>query len=192
MSINKLRMLGRILIILWILFEIIMAIRLRNDLVKLDTLTLAFKLLFLVTLLYYLGKPLDVLTKTIAIVAPALALLVRIPSTHLSYTFFPSTTVLIGLLASIAVLLRGNIRTGASLASVNILILVATIYGLIRYGYFYSSPCNTTIIDMITSLVVAVSTTVLSYSWRRHLIPYTLSPLLLLVLCKGLYYTGLV
>ncbi|MCE4610318.1 MAG: hypothetical protein F7C36_08075 [Desulfurococcales archaeon] len=192
MPTNKLRTLGRILIILWILFEITMAIKLRNDLVKLDTLTLAFKLLFLITLLYYLGKPLDELTETIALVAPALALLVRIPSTHLSYTFFPSTTVLIGFLASIAILLRGNIRTGASLASVNMLVLVTTIYGLIRYGYFYSSPCNTTIIDTITSLVVAVSTTALAYSWRRHLVPYTLSPLLLLVLCKGLFYIGLV
>lgn len=192
MPTNKLRMLGRILIIIWILFELIMAIRLRNELVQLDTLTLAFKLLFLITLLYYLGKPLDELTKTIALVAPALALLVRIPSTHLSYTFFPSTSALIGLMASIAVLLRGNIKIGASIASINILVLVTTLYGLLDYGYFYSSPCNTAIIDTITSLLVAVSTTILAYNWRRHLVPYTLSPLLLLVLCKGLYYIGLV
>ncbi len=192
MSTNKLRMLGIILIIIWILFELIMAIRLRNDLVELDTLTLAFKLLFLTTLLYYLCKPLDELTKTIALVAPALALLVRIPSTHLSYTFFPSTSAFIGLMASIAVLLRGNIKIGALLASINILVLVTTLYGLLDYGYFYSSPCNTAIIDTITSLLVTVSTTILAYNWRRHLVLSTLSPLLLLVLCKGLYYIGLV
>ncbi|MEB3788700.1 MAG: hypothetical protein GSR72_02260 [Desulfurococcales archaeon] len=192
MSTNKLRMLGIILIIIWILFELIMAIRLRNELVQLDTLTLAFKLLFLITLLYYLGKPLDELTKTIALVAPVLALLVRIPSTHLSYTFFPSTSAFIGLMASIAVLLRGNIKIGALLASINILVLVTTLYGLLDYGYFYSSPCNTAIIDTITSLLVTVSTTILAYNWRRHLVLSTLSPLLLLVLCKGLYYIGLV
>ncbi|MEB3779107.1 MAG: hypothetical protein GSR85_02580 [Desulfurococcales archaeon] len=130
---------GAIIIIsAWILYEIVMAVRLRETFTPGDYVALALKLAYLIPLLYNTiidpGKTLYYASR----ISPIMATAVRSSNGWLAYTLFPVIVTLLGVGASLFLYRRNRSRGHTASAIINALATILYSIGLI--GALYEKP----------------------------------------------------